>query len=240
MSTDTDNAEPMVARVNRLDLLERVADDLAHEIKNPLHSMVINLEVLKRRAARCSPDEAEQLLRYADVIGSELERLSRRVDLLLRFTRPARRAEDATPAELLDELLELLRVQAARRDVQLRYEPNGTTAPATRIARDPFQQIVLNVAHEVLGLLGRGDVLELRLGDDGEHGRVVVSGRSAHTGAGEMEARLVADGDSAEHGDRPLVMAHALAEPLGVRIELAPRAGTDALDVVLHLPAAPR
>src|ERR1700741_2799475 len=34
---------PPALRANKLDLLERLADDLAHEIKNPLHSMVINL-----------------------------------------------------------------------------------------------------------------------------------------------------------------------------------------------------
>ena len=32
---------------SRYALLSRLADDLAHEIKNPLHSMVINLEVLR-------------------------------------------------------------------------------------------------------------------------------------------------------------------------------------------------
>jgi signal transduction histidine kinase len=244
VSTETDSAESLVARVNRLDLLERVADDLAHEIKNPLHSMVINLEVLKRRAARCSPEESEPLLRYAEVIGTELDRLSRRVELLLRFTRPMRRAENASPAELVEELLELIRVQAARRDVQLRYEPDGCAAWA-HIARDPFQQIILNLAHEVLSVLGRGDAIELHLecGEDG--GRVVLTARSANAIASELQTRL-ADA-AAMHDERPLAVARTLAAAAGARIEVVARgraeparAGAEGLDIVLHLPTSPR
>ena len=58
-----DDAAALALRANKLDLLERLADDLAHEIKNPLHSMVINLEVLKRRVARAdSPDEVQRYI----------------------------------------------------------------------------------------------------------------------------------------------------------------------------------
>jgi len=81
--------QALVLRANKLDLLERLADGLAHEIKNPLHSMVINLEVLKRRVARAdSPDEVQ---RYIGVLAGELERVNRRIELLLRLSRPGRR-----------------------------------------------------------------------------------------------------------------------------------------------------
>ena len=36
-------------RANRYDILSRLADDLAHEIKNPLNAIVVNLEVLRRK-----------------------------------------------------------------------------------------------------------------------------------------------------------------------------------------------
>jgi signal transduction histidine kinase len=93
-------ADQETIRENKLALVERLADDLAHEIKNPLHSMVINLEVLRRRIARLEGDSNEDLLRYAGVLNAELERVSRRVELLLRLVRPNRESEDeATLAE---------------------------------------------------------------------------------------------------------------------------------------------
>jgi CheY-like chemotaxis protein len=79
------SAEPVSLRANKLDLLERLADDLAHEIKNPLHSMVINLEVLKRRLNRVKNGEVDDVLRYAGVLGEELDRVHRRIELLLRL-----------------------------------------------------------------------------------------------------------------------------------------------------------
>src|SRR5690606_30390207 len=51
VNPDDPAATPMMIRDNKLALVERLADDLAHEIKNPLHAMVINLEVLRRRIA---------------------------------------------------------------------------------------------------------------------------------------------------------------------------------------------
>src|SRR5688500_17512833 len=95
------HADPVRLRVNKLELLERLADDLAHDIKNPLHSMVINLEVLRRRAARVGGDEGDDLQRYAGVLSTELERVNRRIELLLRLSRPARAAELASLSDVL-------------------------------------------------------------------------------------------------------------------------------------------
>ena len=39
-------------RANRYELVSGLADDLAHEIRNPLHAIVINLEVLRLRVTR--------------------------------------------------------------------------------------------------------------------------------------------------------------------------------------------
>jgi signal transduction histidine kinase len=39
----------------RFALVRRIADDLAHELKNPLNAMVINLEVLRSQCAPATP-----------------------------------------------------------------------------------------------------------------------------------------------------------------------------------------
>jgi two-component system, sporulation sensor kinase E len=155
-----ENGSPLV-RVNKLDLLERLADDLAHEIKNPLHSLVINLEVLKRRIARVTDAQTDDILRYVGVIDGELHRVNQRIELLLHLVRPARRTDTVPLSELIDDLFELIELEGSRRKVAVRYRPAlGTTR--ARIGVDAGRQIVLNMVLSVLDLIPAGGALTLR------------------------------------------------------------------------------
>ena len=73
----------------RFGLVRRLADDLAHEFKNPLHALVINLEVMKRRVEKGSSAAA---LERAAVLEHEVHRLDGLLDALLRLLRPERGA----------------------------------------------------------------------------------------------------------------------------------------------------
>jgi hypothetical protein len=163
--------EPLVLRANKLDLLERLADDLAHEIKNPLHSMVINLEVLKRRVARAdSPDEVQ---RYIGVLAGELERVNRRIELLLRLSRPGRGPESTTLNELTEELMELIQLEARHVEAQVEYLPQQ---PASRVfvPREPTRQAILNLVLEVIDHMRRGGTLRLAVTEREGRARLAV------------------------------------------------------------------
>ncbi|MBA4158412.1 MAG: HAMP domain-containing histidine kinase [Gemmatimonadetes bacterium] len=217
MSTRTEDADRVSVRVNKLDLLERLADDLAHEIKNPLHSMVINLEVLKRRIARAHTEEQGEMLRYAGVVGSELERASQRIELLLRMIRPGRGADAGTLNEIVEELLDLLTVEIGRRAVRIRFDPEPLGA-RTYISREPVRQVMLNLVLEVLDTLSAGDSLHLRVEPAGSETRFVVM---ADTGSPVVPG-WTHDSGSPRDSDAPtsrLPIARALGEALGGRVE---------------------
>lgn len=193
-------ADPLQVRANKLDLLERLADALAHEIKNPLHSMVINLEVLKRRLAR-PPGEGGDVLRYATVLGEELERVSQRIDLLLRLSRPERGdPEETTLTELLDEVMELVSLEARHREAHVEYE-RGAQMVRVRLGRQAARQIILNLVLDALDSLSGGETL--RIAVRAEEGRAVLT---------------VSGAAPAEGGER-LAVAAALAEAVGGRVE---------------------
>ena len=151
-------------RANKLDLLERLADDLAHEIKNPLHSMVINLEVLKRRVARVA-GESEDMQRYFNVLSGELERVNRRIELLLRLSRPGRGAETITLRELTEELMELIQLEARHREAAVDFQP-GEGAPRVFIPREPTRQVILNLVLDALDATAAGSTLRISLDQD--------------------------------------------------------------------------
>jgi signal transduction histidine kinase len=206
-------ADPIAVRANKLDLLERLADALAHEIKNPLHSMVINLEVLKRRLTR-APTEGGDVLRYAAVLGEELDRVNRRIELLLRLSRPDRGgADDTTLNELVEEVLELVNLEARHRDATVEYQP-GEQLARVRVGRQHARQVILNLVLDALDGLSVGDTLQLDIHAGGDRAVLTISG-----------------GSSSEGGER-LAVATSLAEAVGGRVDVHGATWT------LSLPAA--
>jgi signal transduction histidine kinase len=70
--------------------LQRVAGRVAHEIKNPLNAVAVNLEVVRSRCERGNVEPAA-LLPFATAAAGQLERVARLVDALLSLARPAPR-----------------------------------------------------------------------------------------------------------------------------------------------------
>jgi two-component system, sporulation sensor kinase E len=211
VKTEAPTADQAI-RENKLKLVERLADDLAHEIKNPLHSMVINLEVLRRRIARLESDSNEELLRYAGVLGSELERVNRRVDLLLRMVRPNRGSDEvASIPEIMEELQELLELECERHHVQLNIAvPAGLFRP--HLPRAPARQMILTLILKTLDFVPEKGTLSVESSVEGE--TVQLSFRGAASDGTPVEA-------AGDNSDSYLAVASALAEQLGGRLDVA-------------------
>ena len=77
-----------------LGALGRLAGRAAHELKNPLNGLALNLEVVRSRSARAGTQGAA-LAPYAAAAASELERAIPLVEALLALARPL-----STPVDL--------------------------------------------------------------------------------------------------------------------------------------------
>ncbi len=69
--------------------LQHLAGRVAHEIRNPLNAVAVNLEVVRSRCERGTV-ELPAVLPFATAAAGELERVSRLIDALLALARPAR------------------------------------------------------------------------------------------------------------------------------------------------------
>lgn len=83
-----------------LTILQRLAARVAHEIKNPLNAVAVNLEVVRSRAERERVD-APSIVPYAQAAAQELERTTRLVEALLALTRECRPDLNAVAAPLV-------------------------------------------------------------------------------------------------------------------------------------------
>lgn len=70
--------------------LQSLASRVAHEIKNPLNAVAVNLEVVRSRCERGNV-ESPAILPFATAAAGELERVARLIEALLALARPARR-----------------------------------------------------------------------------------------------------------------------------------------------------
>jgi signal transduction histidine kinase len=151
-------------RANRYELVSRLADDLAHEIKNPLNAIVINLEVLR---ARIRKGAGKAALDRADVIESEVRRLHQLVDRMLQLLRPDRDEASTLALDLvLDELLPL--IEAQTRLARNEFVANCRASVFVPVRRDVLKFALLNIftaIHDRLGEGGGALSLECEAGD---------------------------------------------------------------------------
>jgi signal transduction histidine kinase len=216
--------DPVSTRAHKLEVLERLADDLAHEIKNPLHSMVINLEVLKRRIARTTPEGAGELLRYAEIINGELDRVNGRIEILLQLVRPDRAGEAVSLGAAVHELLPLLELERGRSGVRIEY-PAEPQPLRGRIPRETARQLVLDLLLAALDATPRGGTIRLAT--------------ESYESTERLATTLSAPAEGAEPvrvaPDR-LAVARTLAAALGGAVEVV-EAPPGSTSILLSLPS---
>jgi len=148
MNAAEDTRVTELLRANKLELIEKLADDLAHEIKNPLHAMSLHLEILRRRVAGAGNGETEEIERYFSRLNGDVERVSRNVDLLLSLTRVTGGSHRASLNELMSAVLELLHLEAGRRSIEIRFQPGqslGTPSGEPDVARFAVLNLMVGV-----------------------------------------------------------------------------------------------
>ncbi|HET9179677.1 MAG TPA: ATP-binding protein [Terriglobia bacterium] len=150
--------EDQIAVASRLAALGRITSGVAHEVKNPLNAMVLQLEILKAKLAENSTAVKPQL----DTLSSEIWRLDRVVKTFLDFTRPVElRLTDTDLEQMLQEVFTLAEPQARQNHVRLKIEKDGPV-PRLKVDRDLFKQALLNLVLNGCQAMPSGGTLKIR------------------------------------------------------------------------------
>jgi nitrogen-specific signal transduction histidine kinase len=156
---------------SRLAAISRLTGGVAHEIKNPLNSIALRLELLRSRVLPELPEVQPEL----DIIAQEIVRLDRVVRTFLDFTRPVElQTEDLDLAALTIRLLDLIRPEAAAHSVEI--EVAGLDAPApVRGDAGLLQQALLNVLRNALEAMPAGGKLSVHLEKAAQNIELLIS-----------------------------------------------------------------
>ena len=141
----------------RLSAAGRLTRGVAHEVKNPINAIVLHLQLLQNKLEKPDPDTR----RHMDVIGNEIHRLDRVVQILVDFTRPRDlHLEDVDMRKVLEDVAVLATPEAGRHGVRLAQE-SAEEPLMVKVDPDLMKQAVLNLTLNGLQAMDRGGVLTL-------------------------------------------------------------------------------
>jgi signal transduction histidine kinase len=152
----------------RLSASGRLTRGVAHEVKNPINAIVLHLQLLQNKLQQIDPDTR----RHIDIIGSEIHRLDRVVQILVDFMRSRElHLEEIDFRRLLEDVAALAMPDAAQHRVVITRELPPTPLMVT-VDADFMKQAILNVV--LNGLQAMPDGGTLTISASGEQGMVVT------------------------------------------------------------------
>jgi PAS domain S-box-containing protein len=232
--TDEVNIEENLRQTERLTSLGTLAAGIAHEINNPLASVVMTAQLLRRKQLDVEVDE------MLDHLIQDAKRCGRIVRSVQKFAR--QEPTDRAPLDLnavVRAAEELSRTELKRAAIRLRVEL-ATALPPVIGDSTELEQVVLNLITNAANASQRGQEVVVQTGT--ENGRVEVSVRDAGHGMPPEVKRHVFDPFFTTRGRQGgtglgLSIAHGIVQDHGGTIGIDSEVG-EGTTMVVSLPAS--
>ena len=176
-----------IGRTNaeRVAFLSRLAGGLAHEIKNPLSTMAINMALLEedwqRAAAARDPERSEptsrerRSLKRIRILQREVGRLEGILDEFLNYARVAKLNRVPTDlAPVVAELLEFVEPENTRAGIR-QHADLQAGLPLVMVDEGPLRQALLNLFVNARQAMPEGGELLVRVARHGNHAELSVT-----------------------------------------------------------------
>lgn len=163
------NTQERLLHSERLATVGKLAAKVAHEIRNPLSSISLNLDLVEDEIAASAVSAADETMSLLTSIRTEVERLAEIADNYLRLARlPEPRRATESVKEVLESLCDLLRGELAERqvEVKLHIEPN---LPPVLVDENQLKQVLLNILRNAFEAMPSGGLVTVaaRVADGG-------------------------------------------------------------------------
>ncbi|HMD54944.1 MAG TPA: ATP-binding protein [Phycisphaerae bacterium] len=149
-----------IARQHQLAQLCELAAGLAHELKNPLSTVKLNLQLLQEDLAKLPGAQSSQS--RAATLRKEVDRLSQTLDDFLRFAgRLEIRTQSVKLNDLVRDLIDFFQPQAAAAGVRL-HASLSPADPVCQLDANLFKQALLNLMLNGIQAMPKGGELIIR------------------------------------------------------------------------------
>ncbi|MBZ5722883.1 MAG: PAS domain-containing protein [Acidobacteriia bacterium] len=149
--------EDEIEMSRRMSASGRLTRGVAHEVKNPINAIVLHLQLLQDKLQQVDPDTR----RHMDIIGSEIHRLDRVVQILVDFTRPRDlHLEEIDLRCLVEEVVMLAGPDAQQHGVSITSKL-GSEPLTVKVDTDFMKQAILNVVLNGVQAMPKGGPLAI-------------------------------------------------------------------------------
>jgi len=156
--------ETRLAAAERRASLGHLASGIAHEIRNPLNTIALAVEYLRRRFSPVGASDRKEFHETTDSLRDEITRLNALITNFLTYGKPMRMAPAAFDVtDLAREVGRELSPEAATRRVRIRVEGAPTEVTADR---DLLKSAFLNVALNAVQMMPAGGDIRIEVGPD--------------------------------------------------------------------------
>jgi signal transduction histidine kinase len=168
-------AQAHIIQSEKMAMLGTLASGLAHEVRNPLNSISLQLSILERRTAPLEEGLLGQIRGLIGIIREEIKRLDGLVSDFLQFSRTSHiHYQVADLGALTDEVVRLLRPEARAAGVTLRRQRVGEPLPRLRVDAERIKQVVINLVRNAIEAMPDGGVVTVEDGLRHGHACLVV------------------------------------------------------------------
>ncbi len=162
-----------LVRAKTLSTLGQYSNELAHEIKNPLNAINIQMSLLEREIGSHDLSSREELSNIVKVVKEEISRLNKLAKDCLSFSKSGDlKRKDEDIGQIFEELLSLITPHAELNGINICLKMlNG--CPQVLIDRDKFKQALLNIIINSIDVMVGGGDIEIDISK--EEGRLEIS-----------------------------------------------------------------
>jgi signal transduction histidine kinase len=170
LRANRERAREMVRR-DKLSALGRLAAGVAHDVRNPLHSIGLTLSHLDDTGRPVNPERAAEFDRSVTMIRGEIRRLDQLVVNFLRFANGDRRERKTVDLRaLVEDTAQLIRKEAQWRGIELVLDLEDV--PEVLVDVEAIRSSLLNLVLNSCEAMPKGGRLDIVLRD--EHGEVAL------------------------------------------------------------------
>lgn len=149
-------------RAQDCNYLATLAGGLAHEVRNPLNAMDLNLQLMLEEMAAAEDERTGRWRRRAELIRGEVRRLDLILQDFLNYTRGPELRRAATDLNaLVESALELVAAQAAQQGVRV-MKSFAPDLPTLMLDDGVLRQALLNLLLNALQAMAAGGDLIVR------------------------------------------------------------------------------